>query len=164
MALSFGSHDDPLDKRGRADCARLRLSLSGKVFVAPDRSATETVAEMSNNAMVDDPVVDNGLAAIDLGRWKGLPPDQVDPAELGLWLSDPSSNPHGGESVTAFVARLEHWLGGHRDADGSAVVAAGTAQGLISAATGADFWSIEVAPAAVIDLEGGRGCWRLRLA
>lgn len=110
-------------------------------------------------------VLDTALAAIDLGRWKGLTPDRVDPMELGLWFGDQGASPHGGESVTKFVARLRHWLGEHQEADACAVVASGTAQGLIAAATGADFWSIEVAPAAVITLDGGRrGRWRLRLA
>lgn len=157
MALTFGDHENPLDKRGRADCARLRL-LSGNVIVAPDHAAAETIAGMGADA-----VVDNALAAIDLGRWKSLTPDQVDPMELGLWLSDRCASPHGGESVAAFVERLEHWLDECSEGDVCAVVAAGTAQGLISAATGADFWSIDVAPAAMIDLESRGGRWRLRL-
>lgn len=113
--------------------------------------------------MGDDAVVDNVLAAIDLGRWKTLTPDQVDPMDLGLWFSDRNAKPHGGESIAAFVARLEYWLEACPKADLCAVVAPGTAQGLISAATGADFWRIEVAPAAMIDLEPRGGRWRLRL-
>lgn len=111
-----------------------------------------------------DATVDSGLAAIDLGRWKNLRPDQVDPMELGQWFGDHGASPHGGESVAAFLARLRQWLDEHQESDICAVVAAGTAQGLIAAATGADFWSVEVAPAAVVDMEARRGRWRLRLA
>lgn len=113
--------------------------------------------------MTADAVVDTALAAIDLGRWSSLRPDQVDPMDLGQWLGDHDARPHGGESIAAFVARLRYWLDEHQESDVCAVVAAGTAQGLVSAATGADFFSVEVAPAAVIDMIGHRGRWRLRL-
>lgn len=158
MALRFGAHDDPLDKRGRADCARLRLSYPETVRIAPDRSASETAAEIGVHG-----VVDNALAALDVGRWAGLTPDQVDPAELGEWFADPDSSPHGGESVTAFLGRLSVWLNIPWTVDVGAVVASGTAQGLVAAALGVDFWSVEVAPAAVIDLERRGERWRLRL-
>jgi broad specificity phosphatase PhoE len=90
-------------------------------------------------------------------------PDEVDHVELAQWFTDPAACPHGGESVAAFIARLGRWLARHQDADLSAVVAPGTAQGLVAAALGVDFWSIEVAPAVVVDLEGRGSRWRLRL-
>ncbi|MBA4022005.1 MAG: hypothetical protein C0482_06540 [Gordonia sp.] len=157
-ALRFGAHDDPLDKRGRAECARLRLSFPDTVRIAPDRSATETAAEIGADGVIDD-----ALKSLDLGRWTGLAPDEIDPLDLGEWFGDPGANPHGGESITAFLARLSAWLETDWAVDVGAVVASGTAQGLVAAATGMSFWGVEVAPAGVIDLERRGGRWRLQL-
>jgi broad specificity phosphatase PhoE len=157
-ALRFGAHDDPLDKRGRAECAQLRLSLPDTVRIAPDRSATETAAEIGADGVIDD-----ALKSLDLGRWTGLAPDEIDPLDLGEWFGDPGANPHGGESITAFLARLSAWLETDWAVDVGAVVASGTAQGLVAAATGMSFWGVEVAPAGVIDLERRGGRWRLQL-
>ncbi len=157
-ALRFGAHDDPLDKRGRAECAQLRLSFPDTVRIAPDRSATETAAEIGADGVIDD-----ALKSLDLGRWTGLAPDEIDPLDLGEWFGDPGANPHGGESITAFLARLSAWLETAWTVDVGAVVASGTAQGLVAAATGMSFWGVEVAPAGVIDLERRGGRWRLQL-
>nr|WP_255327775.1 histidine phosphatase family protein [Nocardia sp. 348MFTsu5.1] len=155
--MSFGA-DDPLDQRGRADCARLRWSVSREAQVAPERSAIET-AELTGCAGP----IDSKLSSIDLGSWAGLAPEQVDPMELGSWLMDPDFASHGGESVTAFVARLADWLKGCADSDSIAVVTSGTAQGLVAAALACDFWSVEVAPAQVVNLSRRGGRWRVRI-
>jgi broad specificity phosphatase PhoE len=102
------------------------------------------------------------LSSIDLGSWVGRAPEQVDPALLGRWLTDPDFASHGGESVTAFVGRLRDWLGACAEADSVAVVTSGTAQGLVAAALGCDFWSIEVAPAYVVNLSRRGARWRVR--
>jgi broad specificity phosphatase PhoE len=149
-----------LDERGQDAATHLQLYRSGKVRIAPDFSARETAEWMR----VDDGQVDPGLRAIDLGRWTGLRPDQVAVDELGLWFADPTAVPHGGESVAEFVARLADWLRGCESEDTTAVVAGGTAQGMVAAAIGADFFGLEVAPASVIQLRRRGGRWRLRLA
>jgi broad specificity phosphatase PhoE len=107
--------------------------------------------------------VDPRLRAIDLGRWTGLAPTEVVPADLGKWIADPDVRPHGGESITDFVARLSDWLGERKPDDMTAVVAGGTAQGIVAAAIGVRFWSVEVAPADVVDLRRRAGHWYLRL-
>jgi broad specificity phosphatase PhoE len=156
--LAFGSHDEPLDTRGQADATGLRLHTGAKVFVAPDVSARDTARLMG----VGHADVEPALRAIDLGRWTGLRPDQVDPSELGQWFADPAAAPHGGESVVAFVGRLAEWLQNRGGDDVAVVVAGGTAQGIVTAAIGADFFSIEVQPADVIRLRRRGGRWRLR--
>lgn len=156
--LAFGSHDEPLDTRGQADATGLRLHSGAKVFVAPDVSARDTARLMGAR----DAHVEPALRAMDLGRWAGLRPDQVDPVELGQWFTDPAAAPHGGESVVGFVGRLAEWLQNRGGDDVAVVVAGGTAQGIVAAAIGADFFSIEVRPADVIRIRRRGGRWRLR--
>lgn len=156
--LTFGSHDEPLDVRGQADATGLRLHSGAKVFVAPDVSARDTARLMGAR----DVHVEPALRAIDLGRWTGLRPDQVNPIELGQWFTDPAAAPHGGESVVDFVGRLAEWLQNRGGDDVALVVAGGTAQGIVAAAIGADFFSIEVQPADLIRLRRRGGRWRLR--
>lgn len=155
-ALRFGA-DEPLDKRGRADCARLRLPYPDPVRIAPERAAIETAALIG----ADGPL-EPRLAAIDLGCWADLGPQQIDPTELGTWLAEPDFASHGGESVNAFVARLDDWLIGCAESDLTAVVASGTAQGLVAAALGCEFWSVEVAPAHIVNLSRRNARWRVR--
>lgn len=154
--MRFGA-DEPLDRRGRADCARLRLPYPNPVQIAPERAAIET-AELIG---ADGPV-HAGLAAIDLGSWAGRSPEQIDPTELGAWMTDPDFASHGGESISAFVVRLHDWLIGCAESDLSVVVTSGTAQGLVAAALGCEFWSVEVAPAHIVNLSRRNERWRVR--
>lgn len=133
------------------------MPVSGEVLVAPERAAIET-AELIG---ADGPL-EPRLAAIDLGVWDGLAPGQVDPMQLGCWLADPDFASHGGESVSVFVARLADWLNGCPESDLTTVVASATAQGLVAAALGCEFWSVEVAPAHIVDLSRRNGRWRVR--
>lgn len=133
------------------------MSVSRHADIAPERSAVET-AELTGYVGPIEPM----LSSIDLGSWIGCTPEQIDPAQLGSWLADPDFASHGGESVTAFVARLGDWLGGCAEADSVAVVTSGTAQGLVAAALGCDFWSVEVAPARVVNLSRRGARWRVR--
>ena len=157
-SLTFGSHDEPLDIRGQADARGLHHQSGASVFVAPDVSARDTARLMG----AGDADVEPALRAIDLGRWTGLRPEQVNPLELGQWFSDPTAAPHGGESVVEFIERLAHWLQDRGGDDVVVVVAGGTAQGMVAAAIGADFFGIEVEPADVIRLRRRGGRWRLR--
>lgn len=156
--LTFGSHDEPLDIRGQADATALQVHSDARVFVAPDVSARDTARLMR----AGDADVEPALRAIDLGRWTGLRPDQVDPLELGQWFADLTAAPHGGESVVDFVGRLATWLQDQSGDNVAAVVAGGTAQGMVAAAIAADFFGIEVQPADVIRLRRRSGRWCLR--
>jgi broad specificity phosphatase PhoE len=50
------------------------------------------------------------LADLNYGSWRGNVLGGVGPAELTLWLTDPTQAPHGGESVAALVERVRGWL------------------------------------------------------
>ena len=50
------------------------------------------------------------LADLDCGRWRGNVLGGVGPAELAVWLTDPTQAPHGGESVVDLIIRVRGWL------------------------------------------------------
>jgi broad specificity phosphatase PhoE len=156
--VTFGSHDEPLDERGREDATRLQLHRSVHMSIAPDASAREAAMLMGADGEVDP-----RLRAIDLGRWAGRRPDEVDARELEQWFTDPDAVPHGGESITDFVGRLAKWLDDCRGDHLAVVVAGGTAQGIVAAAIGARFFGLEVQPADSINLRRSAGSWHLRL-
>lgn len=49
------------------------------------------------------------MRTLDVGAWTGRLPEEIPPPELGAWLADPESRPHGGESISDFVARIQAW-------------------------------------------------------
>lgn len=164
-ALAAFPADDPLDDRGRgwSRDAAPRLPRAARVVCAPDRACRET-----GEILGLGPDTDDGLREWDPGRWSGRTLDAVaaeQPDEIGLWLADPGAAPHGGESLTALLARVRDWLGlqppGHTLAVcGPAVVRAAVVTAL--GAPAAAFWRIDVAPLTVTDLRGGPLRWTVR--
>ena len=143
-AVRFGGEHDALDERGRNDAAALAASVppgSGPVLIGPERSVRQTA-----DAAGVDGVVDDALASLDLGAWRGRRPEELDPMELGAWFADPTATPHGGESVSVFLARIRE----HVDAvaPGLIVVAKPVAQALLCDGP-ADFFATDVRPATV---------------
>lgn len=159
--LLFGAENDPLDVRGRADAAKLSGSLIGGPVSGPERSVRET-AELAEAVSA----VDDDLRGLNVGYWKGIAPQDVSPADLQAWLTDPRFDAHGGESIAALTARMSSWLDrvGRRGKPVTAVVATTAASALVAAAfDDADrFFSFEIAPATVVDLSHRRH-WRLML-
>ncbi|MGQ0576309.1 MAG: histidine phosphatase family protein [Pseudonocardia sp.] len=158
--------DEPLDDRGRA-WARAGRGGPGRADHAqrgPERACVETAA-----ALGLDPIADHGLADWDLGRWAGRTLDDVATEHLDdvrAWLSDPLAAPHGGESLTALLARTQGWLAtrppGHTLAVcGTAVVRAAVVSVLDAPA--AAFWRLDVGPMTRTDLRGGPDRWTVRV-
>ncbi len=157
--------DEPLDAHGRADAASLAGALPARAvgLSSPALRCRETAAA----AGVAEPRVVAELAECDFGAWAGRTLADVaaaSPADVGAWMEDPDVAPHGGESLTAFAARVAGWLDGEAVADGSAV--AFTHGGVVKAALvhalGAPltaFWRIDVAPLSVTELHAHDGRW-----
>lgn len=120
-----------------------------------------------------DATVDEELGGGDFGSWTGRTLDEVlaaEPEALQRWLADPDARPHGGESLSALVARVGGWLdtleervGGARAvlavADPTAVRAA------ITYAVGAgpgSIWRFDIAPRHRAVLAGTADRWSLR--
>lgn len=141
--MRFGAFHVPLDERGRRDVAALRTSggvvFSGAIRCGPESSTVETVGLLGG-----EPDVDEALRSLDVGRWDGMAPEDVPVEQLAEWFADPSSTPHGGESVAAFVDRIARWRAGVGAP--TVVVAKPVAQALLCAGVGG-FFRTEVRPA-----------------
>lgn len=144
--MRFGGEHSSLDERGRSDVAALVLSVTaasvpatGPVLIGPELSVRHSAEILG----VTGPV-DQGLASLNVGAWSGRTPEDIDPAELGEWFTDPSSSPHGGESVAAFITRI----GAHVQQEQPAlmVVAKPVAQALLCTGP-AEFFATDVRPA-----------------
>jgi len=152
--------DEPLEARA-LDAARAS-NLRPPDHALSDSSARcrQTAAALGLDAAVDDRLTD-----LDTGRWRGLGLDEVDPAELAVWTTDPAAAPHGGETVLALVERVRGWLaelpaGRTAAVTHPAVVRAGLVAAL--AADPASFWRIDVPPLCSTSLHGRGGRWTLR--
>lgn len=163
-AASFPT-DEPLDERGYADAALLaaRLPARHELLCSPARRCRETAAA----AGLPDPFVQPELAECDFGSWAGRSLGDVheaDPEAAAAWIADPDACPHGGESLTAFAARIAGWLGGQARLDGRAVAI--THGGVIKAALvhalGAPLqacWRIDASPLSITELHAHDGRW-----
>ena len=156
--------DESLDARGRAWVEAGRGSLRAeRVMCAPEQACRETCDLLGLH-----PEVDEGLRGWDLGSWAGRTLDEVaaeQPDEVGFWLADPSAAPHGGEPLTALVARTRRWLerapSGHTLAVcGPAFVRAAVVAVLDAPNTA--LWRVDIAPLTATDLRGGPDRWTVR--
>ncbi|MDN5914333.1 MAG: histidine phosphatase family protein [Pseudonocardia sp.] len=160
--------DEPLDEIGasRASAAGAGVPRFDRAFCAPSARCRQ-----SAEALGLRPTVDARLAGCDYGDWAGRSLDEVgasDPAGLGEWLTDPSAAPHGGESMTGLLARVDAWLDDPGPPASHAVLAVADAVVIRAAvvhALGAGphaIWRIDVDPLSRTLLVGEPGRWNLR--
>lgn len=107
-----------------------------------------------------------------MGRWRGLTLAEVtahEPGAVDLWLSDPRSAPHGGESLLAFISRIGGWLDTRPADDGGAIVAVAEPSVVRAALVYAlkapplTYWNVDVRPLSTMTLTGWSGQWHLCL-
>ena len=161
--VAFGG-DEGLEPRGAAAAAAARLRRATRAVCSPAPAAVETAAALGLAATVDA-----GVADWQLGRWRGRTLDEVaadHPADVVTWLGDPDAAPHGGESLTALLARVADWLA-RTDGEGHAVAVthAAVVRAAVVVTLGAPptgFWRIDVAPLTATVLRGGPGRWTVR--
>jgi broad specificity phosphatase PhoE len=115
-----------------------------------------------------DAEVEMALSDCDYGRWRGLASKDVaerEPDEFAAWLGDPSSAPHGGESVAGLIERTRAWLmqALARESATLAVTHAAVVRAAIVNVLGApsSFARIDVAPLSLARLSGHAGRWNL---
>jgi broad specificity phosphatase PhoE len=162
------AHDEGLEPRGAAAATGARraglLRRVTRAGCSPAPAAVETAAALGLSATPDP-----GLADWHLGAWQGRTLDEVaadTPSAVAAWLGDPDAAPHGGETLTALVARVAAWLArpgaeGHTVAvTHPAVVRAAVVATLGAPAAG--FWRIDVAPLTATVLRGGPTRWTVR--
>ncbi|WP_327111894.1 histidine phosphatase family protein [Streptomyces sp. NBC_01341] len=110
------------------------------------------------------------LADWDMGRWRGRRLDDVgavEPDAVSAWLTDPSTAPHGGESLLDLITRTGRALESLESTGGRllavvepAVVRAALVHALNLPAEA--FWRLDVAPLSLTELSGRSGRWNLR--
>jgi broad specificity phosphatase PhoE len=160
--------DEPLDAAGRAAASALAGSLgTGEARCGPALRARATAAAAGLDARVDP-----ALAECDFGAWAGRTLADVwaaDPAAAEAWMTDPDAAPHGGESLTAFLARIAAWLDAQARLDGRAIAV--THGGVVKAAVvhvlgagPAAFWRVDVAPLHATEVHAHDGRWTLTRA
>lgn len=148
-AVRFGGEHDPLDERGRRDVVGLG-PVPGPLLAGPELSVRQTTDLLVTRIgaeqlgwVRDDPQ----LASLDVGRWRGCRPEDVDPTALGRFFLDPDACPHGGETLRTFVDRIR----GHVAAlppEVSLVVAGPVAQAVLCESVDT-FFAAAVRPASV---------------
>ncbi|MCX4802667.1 MULTISPECIES: histidine phosphatase family protein [unclassified Streptomyces] len=118
------------------------------------------------------PLAQPALRECDMGRWRGLTLAEVtahEPGAVELWLSDPWSAPHGGESLLAFISRIGGWLDTRPADDGGAIVAVAEPSVVRAALVYAlkapplTYWNVDVRPLSTMTLTGWSGDWHLCL-
>ncbi|MDE1150174.1 MAG: histidine phosphatase family protein [Azospirillaceae bacterium] len=169
----FPQADEPAEAAGLARMADLadRAPLwrkAARLWTAPETRARQTAAPLSRTLSLEagiDPV----LRDLDAGNWRGQSLSAVgavDPAGLAAWLTDPTAEPHGGESIARLLQRVGGWMDGLIDAEGHVVAVTHAAPiraaVLHALGTGADaFWRLDIVPLSLTDLRWN-GRWTVR--
>lgn len=153
--------DEPINDTGRRELAKASPMTADRVFVAPERRARETALAIAPPGEIDPELRD-----IDYANWRGQEMTARSPGELTQWLTDPTSAPHGGESIVALIERTRIWLAARTEQSGSVVAI--THPSVVRAAIlvtlnapPESFWRIDIPPLSVTRLHK-RGRWTLR--
>src|SRR4051812_32382161 len=86
-AAAFGA-DEPLDAAGLEGAPRLRSRLPrADILVGPARRAVQTAADLGPCRIVPQ------LMECDFAKWAGLSLRDIDPDDLGAWMTDPDATP-----------------------------------------------------------------------
>ena len=156
--------DEALEAAGMAQAATLAAALpSGRrTLCSPALRARQTAVAAGLHAQSEP-----RLAECDFGAWAGRRLADVHAAEpeaTSEWMTDPDACPHGGESLSAFSARVAAWLDEEvrRPEPLIAVTHGGVIKASVVHALRAElgaFWRIEVAPLAITELHAHDGRW-----
>ncbi|MFJ8921781.1 histidine phosphatase family protein [Streptomyces sp. NPDC102415] len=142
------------------------LPAPSRVLVSPSVRCRETAAALGlRGAETAAP------AGLDVGRWRGSSLAEVgadEPDAVALWLADPASAPHGGESVEELCARVARWMETSSDAGGRtlAVVEPEVVRAAVTYVLNAPmaaFWRLDVPPLTATTVSGRGGRWNLGL-
>jgi broad specificity phosphatase PhoE len=158
--------DEPLDARGweRAVALAKRLPSVERCFASPEQRTMQTAEALGLNA-VPLPI----LRDCDYGSWRGRAYDDVVEHDLDAvaeWLRDPSSAPHGGETLQSLMQRVGQWLASENMPRRQTIVVthASVIRAAIVYAIEAElpsFWRIDIAPLSVTRLSGDGTRWNL---
>jgi broad specificity phosphatase PhoE len=164
--------DRPLDRAGWYEVQRAARALQPLVaaelrYCSPTRRSRDT-----GEALGLMPLAQPALRDCGMGRWSGATLAEVtalEPGAVDLWLGDPRSAPHGGESLFAFISRVGGWLDTRPVDDGGWIVAVAEPAVVRAAvvyalkAPAVTYWNISVSPLSTLELTGRAGRWSLSL-
>ncbi|BBY45444.1 histidine phosphatase family protein [Mycolicibacterium celeriflavum] len=164
-AMSAGRFptDEPLSPIGHRQVdASIDLGVADAAFCGPEKRTRQTAELLGLHAEVD-----GRLADLDCGRWRGDVLGGVRPADLAVWLTDPTRAPHGGESVVDLVDRVRDWMESQTTVRRRLVVV--THPAVIRAAIlvaldapAKSFWRIDIAPVSRTVMHFRGHAWTLR--
>lgn len=164
MAAGRFPTDEPLNALGRGQVSDVRAELkdADRTYCGPESRAIQTADQLGLQAQIEP-----RLADLDHGRWRGEVLGRVQPAELAIWLTDPTRAPHGGETVVALIDRVRAWMD-TLTSERVRVVAV-THPAVIRAAVlvvldapPKSFWRMDIAPASRTVLHFRGHAWTLR--
>lgn len=160
--------DEPIDPEAGAAVTALarHLPRTSVILSSPALRCRQTAAAAGLH-----PELEPALAECDFGSWEGRTFEEITadapPSLIDGWLGDPDAAPHGGESLTAFSARVAGWLAGVDGASAEPVVAfthAGVVRAAVVhalAASPAALWRIAAKPLSITELRFDAGAWTL---
>lgn len=163
MAAGRFPTDEPLNAVGHRQVdGGVELGRTDAAFCGPEKRARQTAELLGLQAAVEPQ-----LADLDCGRWRGDVLGGVPPADLAIWLTDPTGAPHGGESIVDVVERVRGWLDSLAGRRGRlvAVTHPAVVRAAILVALDAppkSFWRVDVAPASRTVLHLRAHAWTLR--
>ena len=163
MAAGRFPVDESLNALGQRQVdAAVDLGPVDAAWCGPEQRARQTAELLGLSARVDQ-----RLADLDCGRWRGEVLGGVQPAELAVWLTEPDRAPHGGESVVGVIERVRGWLAAVSQeprrlvaVTHPAVIRA--AMLVVLDAPPKSFWRIDIAPASRTVLHFRGQAWTLR--
>lgn len=155
--------DEPLNSLGHRQVdATTELGNVDAAYCGPEKRTRQTAELLGLRAEVLPQ-----LADLDCGRWRGDLLGGVRPAELAIWLTDPTQAPHGGEAVVELISRVRRWMASIANHRGRLVAV--THPAVIRAvvlvvldAPPKSFWRIDIAPVSRTVLHYRGHAWTLR--
>jgi broad specificity phosphatase PhoE len=164
MAAGRFPTDEPLNSVGHRQVdASVDLGVTDASYCGPEKRTRQTAELLGLRATVEPRLCD-----LDCGRWRGDVLAGVKPADLAVWLTDPTRAPHGGESVVDLIGRVGGWLDSLSGMRGRLVAVTHPAviRAAVLVALNAppkSFWRIDVAPAARTAMHFRGHAWTLRM-
>lgn len=164
MAAGRFPTDEALNPVGlRQVDATVDLGMFDSAVCAPEKRARQTAELLGLQARTEPE-----LADLDCGRWRGGVLAGVEPAELAIWLTDPTAAPHGGETIVGLISRVRTWMASLSATRGRVVAVTHPAVVRAAVLTALDaparsFWRVDVAPASRTVLHFRGHTWTLRV-
>jgi broad specificity phosphatase PhoE len=161
--------DEPLDALGRKSATELAAHMprGARCWASPEQRARQTAEALKLDAA---PLL--ALRDCDYGAWSGSTFDEIlarDSDAVSRWLRDPDAAPHGGESISSVMRRVQDWLDDEIAVGGQSIIVTHATiirAAIIHAIQAAppSFWRIDVAPLSITRLSGTHGRWNLTCA